>query len=255
MPLDPDDPIEFRGGLAEHNWAEVKSGHRGDGPSGHVNRHRGLKVLGKRSLMTGKAGVSAATATTTALGMKTGVVAVAGAVAAGTAVSATGVGLVAATTALTIAQSALSANSLRKTMDHLDGLKEIQKKVGSYKACRTTSTAHGDAGIYHRFIASQVLPYIIRQKTLKAVKKGVNIVPGGMLLTGLNGARRRFRKGVGLKRTFYANVLGEHLITCDCDLAVAIVISLMGSAYDTQQLMLMDLSEVTPILAPKMKSV
>jgi hypothetical protein len=253
------DPMEFKGHLPEHPWAEVKSGHRGDGPSGEINRHRGLKFLGKGALIGGKASLTAATAATTAMGMKTGVVAVA-AVATGTATAAsmaTGIGLAAATAALTIGQSAVSANSLRKTIGHIDGLTDIQRKVslGMYPVTECEPINAKDAVVYHQFIADKVLPYIIRQKKLKAAKKGVGIVPGAIFVTGLYAAGRKMTTGVGLKRTFYANVLGEHLITCNCKLAKAIVENLMGSATDMVQLMLMDLSAVTPILAPKMKSV
>jgi hypothetical protein len=253
MPNDAKDPREFLHGVKfpEHKWSDVKSGHRGNGPAGSINRHRKLKGLGQLSVMTGKMGVTGTGVVTSVMGLKSGMVAVAGAVAAGTAVSATGVGLVAATGALAFGKSALSAAALGKTLAHIADLKEIQAAVnaGKFKKCEPINSH--DADIYHKFIAQWVLPYIIEQKNKKAIKSGVNMVPyAGPIVTGIH----RGIHNSGEKRPFYANVLGEHLITCNCSLTMAIVSCLMGSESDMEQLMLMNLDDVTPILSPKMKS-
>ena len=100
-----------------------------------------------------------------------------------------------------------------------------------------------------------MLPYIISQKTEKAVKKGVGIVPGASLLTNTYRLGRfLFKKDRGKKRGFYAYVLTRHLITHDCMLAGAIVAELFS---DREMLTLrrFDSDESSPVIARKMKSV
>jgi len=260
MPNYEKEEAAHSGGLPVHAWASVKNGHcRGPG---EINQHRALKTAGKALLMAGRSGVGVATAlaptafgAALGLGTQMNVVAAAGAIAAGAAVSATGVGLAAAGAAATLAQSAVAAKSLVSTVGHINKLSEIQSNLGKYALCEPTFTAR-DAAVYHQFIADKVLPYIIQQKKEKAVKKGMGIVPGATPFTILYAGVRKATKGdqKKAKRTFYAHVLAEHLITCDCYLAKEIVTELMGSIGDMLELMHMDLDHAAPFLWEKMRS-
>ncbi len=100
-----------------------------------------------------------------------------------------------------------------------------------------------------------MLPYIISQKTEKAVKKGAGIVPGASLLTNAcRLGRFAFKKDKGKKRSYYAYVLTRHLITYDCMLAGAIVAELF-SDKEMLTLRMFDSDQSAPIIGTKMKSV
>jgi hypothetical protein len=243
---DDDKEGQFRGSLPQHSWSQVKTAF---GEGGTHNRHRALKGTAKGLSLTARGGLTAAGFAT-----QNSTLAVAGAIAAGAAVSATGIGLVAAGGALMIGTAILDINAVASTIAHLEGLEALQRNVGNFANCKPTPSAK-DAGVYHAFIADKVLGYIISQKKEKVGRKGVGIVPGGSILTGAYTlGRMLFKKNKGVKRNFYANALGEHLITCSCPLAKQIVTNLLGSAADMQQLMHMNLDQVGPIIANKMKS-
>ena len=191
------------------------------------------------------------------LGTGTSSLAVAGAITAGAAVSATGVGLVVAGGVLTLASMATNAVSMVSSAAIVMGLKKIATTPGSFSGCKCMANAKvtSDMGHDHEWIQTKVLPYIIAQKTEKAVKKGVGILPGvGLLTNAYRLGRFVFKKDRGKKRGYYAFVLTRHLITHDCALAGAIVAEL----FSTQEMLTLrmfesDMSE--PIIAKKMKSV
>jgi hypothetical protein len=112
-----------------------------------------------------------------------------------------------------------------------------------------------DMGHDHEWLGTKVLPYIISQKTEKAVKKGVGVLPGVGLLTNIYRLGRfAFKKDRGKKRGYYAYVLTRHLITHDCMLAGAIV-SQLFSGDEMLTLRMFASDESSPIIATKMKSV
>jgi hypothetical protein len=190
-------------------------------------------------------------------GTGTSSLAVAGAITAGAAVSATGVGLVVVGGVLTLSSMATNAASMVSSAAIVTGLKKILANPGKFAGC--TCPEHSlmtpDATRDHDWIQNKVLPYIIAQKTEKAVKKGVGILPGmGLATNAYRLGRYLFKKDRGKKRGFYAFVLTRHLITHDCALAGAIVAELF-SVKEMLVLRTFDSDLVEPIIASKMKSV
>jgi hypothetical protein len=231
-------------------WTNGPSAYSGDGSALRGGgTHKTVATVGNT---VGGIGISAAQ-----LGTGTSSLAVAGAVSAGVAVSATGIGLVVAGGVLTLASMATNAVSMVKSATTVTILKHIQGHSGVFARCKCMQNAKvgADMANDHVWIRDKVLPYIIAQKTEKAVKKGVGILPGAGLLTNVYRlGRYAFKKDRGRKRGFYAYVLTRHLITHDCALAGAIVAEL----FSTQEMLTLrmfesDMSE--PIIAKKMKSV
>lgn len=109
----------------------------------------------------------------------------------------------------------------------------------------------------HHTIGTQILPYIIQQKTEKAVKKGVGSVGLGALTTLYTMGRSAYKSLAGTKgkmRNVHAHVLARHLITHQCPLADAIVTELLS----WQEMMILkgkDSDVVGAAIADKMKSV
>ncbi len=234
-------------------WANVPSAFGAAG-GGAVRGASTKKTVAKTGATAGNTasslGVTVASAAT-----GTHSLAVAGAIAAGAAVSATGVGLVVVGAALSLTSMTTNATSMVKSSSHVVKLKRIQSALGNYAGCEYMPGAYDPTmADDHAAIGTIVLPYIIRQKTEKAVKKGVGIVPGGGLLTNAMRFGRIFKKNRGKKRTFYAHVLTRHLITHDCQLAGAIVAQLF-SAPEMLSLRAMDSDTAGALIAKKMKSV
>jgi hypothetical protein len=232
------------------SWTTVKSAFSRSG--GKLRGSSAGKAAAGAGMTAGSVGISAAQ-----FGTGTSSIAVAGAIAAGAAVSATGVGLVAAGAVITLATMGMSVNSMVRSTSHVVKLKKMRSSVGSYCKCNAMDGAAvtSDMANDHNHIANIVLPYIISQKTEKAVKKGVGIVPGAGLLSSVYRlGRYAFKKDRGKKRNFYAHVLTRHLITHDCALAGAIVAQLF-SAEEMLTLRQFDSNESGEVIAKKMKSV
>eukprot|EP01037_Dinobryon_pediforme_P008906 gene8906-8995_t len=245
--IDDDDDID------EHisgKWLNVPSAFSWDGSQ--LRGSSTKKTVATTGNTVGSMGISAASIAT-----GTNSLAVAGAIATGAAVSATGVGLVVVGGVLTLASVATNATSMAKSTAHVIALKKIAANLGGFAKCRCMSGAHVTSDMVHdhSWIAQKVLPYIIAQKTEKAVKKGVGIVPGVSLLTNMYRLGRfAFKKDRGKKRGYYAYVLTRHLITHDCMLAGAIVAQLF-SPKEMLTLRMFCSDESSPIIATKMKSV
>ena len=231
-------------------WTNVPSAFSWDGSKLRGgSTHKTVATVGNTAAGVGLSAAQFGTGTSS--------LAVAGAITAGAAVSATGVGLVVAGGVLTLASMATNAVSMVSSAAIVTGLKKIAASPGSYSACKCMANAvrTPDMAHDHEWIQTKVLPYIISQKTEKAVKKGVGILPGvGLLTNAYRLGRYVFKKDRGMKRGYYAFVLTRHLITHDCALAGAIVAEL----FSTQEMLTLrmfesDLSE--PIIAKKMKSV
>ena len=231
-------------------WTNVQSAFSWDG--------RSLRGGGTGKTVAGAVNTVSGMGTTAAqLGTHTSSLAVAGAVAAGAAVSATGLGLVIVGGVLTLGSMITSGTSMVKTTAHVLGLKRIRDNMGRFAACKCTEGARlsADMGHDHTWIADKVLPYIINQKTEKAVKKGVGVVPGAGIFTNLYRLGRfAFKKDRGKKRGYYAYVLTRHLITHDCALAGAIVAELF-STNEMLTLRMFESNQSSGIIAKKMKSV
>jgi hypothetical protein len=205
-------------------WSTVKSAYPDFGTT--VDRGR----TGKR-IASGLASGASAGLTGAQLGTGTSALAVGGAVVTGAAVSATGVGLVAAAAALTMGSIVVNATSMVKSIAHFESLREIQAHYEANEYTCKCRSVDGSMAHDHSVIGGQILPYIIQQKTDKAVKKGIGAVGLGML-TALYTVGRAAYKSLastkGVKRNFYAHVLARHLITHDCRLAEAIVAELLS---------------------------
>ena len=230
-------------------WSAVKSALKGGSAS--FSQYGTSKTVVTTAMTVGSIGLTGAQ-----LGTQTSSLAVAGAIAAGAAVSATGLGLVIAGGVLTVSGMALSTVSMAKSAAHVTGLKKIQNNTRRFSACACAGQiASLEMTNDHGWIATKVLPYIISQKTEKAVKKGAGILPGVSLLTNVYRlGRYAFKKDRGKKRNFYAHVLTRHLITHDCALAGAIVAEL----YSSNEMLVLrqfDSDQSGPLIAKKMKSV
>jgi hypothetical protein len=189
-------------------------------------------------------------------GTGTSALAVGAAVVAGAAVSATGIGLVAASAVLTLASSGLAGRSMVSSTRIVLALKELRKLVknGEFALCMPLIGASPDAATFHGLIGDKVLSYVISQKTEKAVKKGIEVVPlAGLLTKAYAVGRYALKKNRGKLRSYYANVLGEHLITCECPLA-RVITAVLYSVKEMQAMEQMNLDKVGPLLGDKMKS-
>jgi hypothetical protein len=232
-------------------------------PAVAINRWTGYAKTGAKAGMgAAGAGVSAA-GTVTHQGMTT--LALGGAA----ALSATGVGLIAASAALTVATSVLAVKSAWKTKKHKDALIEIfeaRNKAPFSEAsfCQMIPSDRGPipktraAYVQHDMIANLVLPYIIRKKDAKITHKLTTAVP--MVGSSFETARAVLKKGykfargtLGVHRQNACGWLAWHLISCDCLLVQAIVAELF-SATEMEWLKLQEYDTVVGALGPKLKS-
>lgn len=231
-------------------WVNVPSAFSWDGRS--LRGSGASKTVGSAGNTVGGIGVTAAQ-----IGTHTSSLAVAGAIAAGATVSATGLGLVIVGGILTLGSMATSGTSMVKTTAHVIALKKIRDNPSKFIACRCMPNAQVSSQMAHdhAWIWNKVLPYIISQKTEKAVKKGIGTLPGaGLLTNAYRLGRYAFKKDRGKKRGYYAYVLDRHLVTHDCALAGAIVAELF-STEEMLTIRMFDTDRSSEVVARKMKSV
>ncbi len=233
------------------SWATVKSAYPSYG--GTVDRGRTGKRIASRLATAASMGVGASQ-----IGTGTSALAVGGAVVTGAMVSATGVGLVATAGALTVGSIIVNARSMAKTIGHCENLKAIKARYDakSYNMCECLAD-DGGTKHDHDWIGNKVLPYIISQKTEKAVKKAAGSVGLGMLTTLYSAGRAAYKSlssTKGVKRTFYAHVLARHLITHECALAEDIVSELL-SPQEMATLKAQNSDVVGAAIKDKMKSI
>lgn len=233
------------------SWLTVKSAYPSE--RGVVDRGRAGKRIASGVATAASVGVTGA-----GIGTGTSALAVGGAVATGAAVSATGIGLVATAAVLTVGSIAVNARSMVKTIAHCENLKDMKARYDArgYNMCECLVAAP-DMTKDHDWIGAKILPYIIQQKTEKAVKKGVGSVGLGMLTTLYaigRSAYKSLNSTKGVKRTFYAHVLARHLITHECPLAEAIVAELL-SPQEMATLKSRDSDVVGAAIKDKMKSI
>jgi hypothetical protein len=210
-------------------------------PTGNViSRYSDEKTVAKTGITLASAGLS----TATHLSILT----------FGAAASATGIGLVIAGAALTVATMGMSANAAYKTYNHRSNLQAIYERRGCY-ACRawpSYSIDHKE----HAYIAETILPYIIDQKGKKLAKKVAGTVGLGALTSGYGMARNLYKRATGTlgqERGALASWLSLHFMTHNCGLAQSIVAELY-SFEEMLWLLEKDTDTATPLLMRKMAS-
>lgn len=224
-----DDDLDFE--LQPQNFGKVKS------------RHRKVKKGAKAAMGAAGVGVQGAQ-TGSGISLMGAVAGTAGVIGTG------GTLLLVAGTAMTVVGSGLAARSSYRTNKHINNLKALYENRHTYfcDGCKAD----------HSHLAETILPYIIRKKRAKLYRKGAQIVPGASMLEksraiGKN-LYKRARRTQGQQRTFSAEQLTAHMITCNCDLAEAIVSELF-SPEEMAWLKLQDNDVAAPLIAEKMKSV
>jgi hypothetical protein len=210
-------------------------------PKGNViSRYETEKTVLTTGVTIGSSGVSAATH----LSILT----------FGAAASATGIGLVIAGAAFSVATMGMSATSAYKTYNHRSNLQAIYERKGCY-ACRawpSYSVDHKE----HAYIADTVLPYIIDQKGKKLAKKVAGTVGLGALASGYGIARNLYKRAsgtLGVERSALAGWLSLHFMTHNCGLAQSIVAELY-SFEEMLWLLEKDTDTATPLFMKKMAS-
>lgn len=214
-----------------------------------VNRHRVLKQAASTTAMAAGTGI---TVTQQALGTG-GVIALATGAAA---VSATGVGLIVAGAVVYGAQLGVSARAAHKSRMHLQNLKKIASRAGSYQCAGLHG--HGDDHAEHQTLVDHVLPYVVRQKEKKFGRRVAGAIPvaseGEMIRAGLRKAYKKIRGSAGEDRARAATWILRHLFTHNCSLVQNIVAELL-SYEEMIYLQTMPWKKALPIVKDKMKSV
>lgn len=220
-------------------------------PSGKiVNRWRDYKRAGKIGMIGASAGIQVAQMAT-----GTGTLAL---IAAGSAASATGIGLVVTGAVFTLVTAGCSAVSAHKSRLHRNGLQAIYERRKAY-ICRMVDPADtkGINHFEHKSISEDVLPYLVEQKNKKYHRKVVGAVPGIGLAETLRAVGKKAYKAasgtLGLERNRSARWLAKHLITHDCALAQAIVAELF-SFEEMVWIKDQEFDEVVKLIEGKMKS-
>jgi hypothetical protein len=227
------------------------------------NRRRNAKSAVTKGLSVASKGLSAAKSLTGAGQTQ----AVAAAVVSGAALSATGIGLAATGGAIMVATSILAARSAIKSSGHTKGLQDIydnRENLGGADHCKEVLDNGSEAATdysraRHDQIANLILPYAIFQKTKKTRFKTVAALPFVGALASIyaiaNKWGKAYRGELGKKRTKAAQALAEHLITCNCDLADAIVEELCNvSGEELDGFRIMEYDPLANELALKLKS-
>lgn len=233
-------------------WISVQSAFSWDGsalkdPSSILAR--------AKTLFSGGGTAASAGVTAASIGV-TQSIAIGGATIVGTAVCANPIGLAISGGVLMAASVVTNSLSVYSTTKHVLHLKKIRDNPGTFAQCVCmAASVPADMALDHKVIQTHVLPYIIRQKTEKAVRKGIGIVPGGGLLTTIYRAgRAAFKSNRGKARGYYANVLARHLVTHDCALAGAIVAELFTPS-EMVVMRMFDSDQVGNVVKTKMKSI
>lgn len=214
-------------------------------PKSWKSRHKKLKTGSKAGHLATSVGITATQQVTT------GASAFA-AITAGTALSATGIGLIAGSAALSVGKSYTAHRSAKKTQAHLDALSSILRGRNSYQC----DAKHGPV---HSYIASTILPYIVQQKKTKLARKKNERVP--VLGSGYEAGKslkhmvqKRWNGTKGKQRSFSAQWLAVHLLSHHCDLTEAIVAEL----YSDEEMEMMKLSGsdiVASMIEDKLKTI
>lgn len=235
---------EHESAAFEHVWTSTPSRH---GASG--GRY-GVSPRARGAANASAAGIGVAGTTVTSLGGG-GMAAMLGPAAVG------GLSGAAAVTgpAGMVLQAGLSGVALRRgyrTHQHIKGLEALQARGRTAFPCDAAQSP------LHGFIFDKVLPFIIQKKKFKRVRSGVQAVPAVGMVATIRKFQRHISKSYSgtlhVKRSFYAQALAHHLVTCNCALSDAIVAELLGSEEHKDYVRALDSGEVAVILKDKMNS-
>ncbi len=214
-----------------------------------VNRHRVLKSTATMGAMAASTGI---TVTQQALGTGGAIALATGAAAA----SATGIGLIVAGAVVYGAQLGVSARAAHKSRLHMETLKKIASRAGSYQCAGLHD--HGTDHAEHQTLINDILPYVVRQKGKKFGRRVAGAIPIAseteMLRAGVRKAYKKIRGRAGDDRERAATWLNRHLFTHNCGLVQAIVSELL-SYEEMIYMQTMKWKKTHPILKLKMKSV
>lgn len=201
------------------------------------------------------------TNTTIAYAEKSGTVKTISALATGTAVSSTGIGLLIASGALTLAGGALAAKSAVRTSNHirtLNWLSSIRGDLVKYPHLNACNCNHASD---HSEVVDRILPYILAKKRAKLHRKvavASTLGVAGTLETARaisKGAYKLVRGTKGKNRRSHAFRLAIHFKSFDCkltDLLVQNLLMLTDNELDVFRGL--DLNIVSEMLEQKMKS-
>lgn len=214
----------------------------------YKRRNRTTKKVANMAANTAFYGVSVAGYAT-----KTSSTATVGALAAGAAVGATGIGLLVGTAALYTGYAVQAGVSAAKTNNHINNLKQIQRDAMAYSSINKGSHDH-------TMVVYTILPYIIQKKRTKLHRK-VAVAGTVGLYSNVEVTRAVLKKAyklakgtAGRNRKYYATVLARVFLKGGCMLADAIV----GELYSEEEMNMMaemDHDVVVELLMDKMKSV
>ena len=172
--------------------------------------------------------------------------------AAGQAGSAAATALPIAGGVLALATMAVNGRSVYKTNKHIKRLEYILENARHYDCSEKGSDAHS-------VIISTVLPYIIRQKKNKRLRKAGSALP---VLGALEGVRAAGKKGwkfvkgtLGKERSLKAEQLAAHHCSCDCQLTEEIIAQIANvSIAEAKKASYMDYTILAYALSEKMRS-
>ena len=219
-------------------------------PGKTVNRWTKAKFAGKFGLSAGGGSISVAQ---TATG--TGTLAL---ISAGSAASATGIGLVVTGAVFTLVTAGFSAVSAHKSRLHRNGLQAIYDRRNAY-GCGPIDIKDikGINRFEHKSVSEDVLPYLVEQKNKKYHRKGVGAVPVIGLLETLRAVSKKAYKAasgtLGVERSRSARWLAKHLITHNCGLTQASVAELF-SFEEMVWIKDQEFEDIVTLIERKMKS-
>lgn len=238
--MDEDDESK----LFEHVWASTPSRHRGG------DSRYGVSPRARGAAHASAAGIGLAGTTVTSLGGG-GMASMLGPAAVGsltTAAAVTGP----AGMALQAGVSGVAVRRVYRTHRHIKALETLQVRGRATFSCDAAQSP------MHGFIFDKVLPFIIQKKKFKRVRSGAQAMPGVGLVASMRKLQRHISKSYSgtlhVKRSFYAQALAHHLVTCNCTLSDAIVAELLGSEEHKDYVRTLDSGEVAAILKDKMNS-
>lgn len=214
----------------------------------NIGRHKKTKIGGKAAKAATSHGISITQMTTDASTVKT-----VSALATGTAVGATGIGLLIGAGALTLGGATLAGVSAYKTNNHINHLKKIKDSWRRYDCPLKGSEMHVSVG-------TEVLNYILSKKRTKLHRKAMitgTLGVGSPLETGraiVKKAYKYCRGTLGESRSRQAQLLANHFLECDCELANEIVAELYSDDL-MHKMKGIEKHAVAELLMDKMKSV
>ncbi|WP_282604789.1 hypothetical protein [Pelagibius sp. Alg239-R121] len=245
---DDDDQSERRGSWHQIQQVQPTAKPKASSTLGTNPRRRAAMQVAKGTARVGLTGASIGT------GVATGATMGWMAVATGATLAAGPIGILVASTALTLTSSAINIRSAYKTQQHIRGLERIQANSGSF-AC------FGAAGPKHTAIAHTILPYVIAKKKKKVVRKSAKAIP--IIGSTIEGARsgikslHKRRMGTrGVDRELHAETLANHHCNSDCGMTAAIIAELFSvDIADAEAARQCSIPQLAALIAIKFKSV